>query len=145
MAEAWQQETAIDMGRCSRQDRVLVDAVLEPDPWGLRMAVADHENQTSEAARLEGPDKGASLADVAAASIGPERRGLVGARHQRPSVAPDNGRLPCGCRPVEVEGAAARCNIPGRGEAAAGDACQRRTTLCASVLDQALAEQRPMS
>lgn len=147
VGEAWKPMTAIGMDHYSKQDLVVPVGVFEPDPWGHRMATAGHENRTVEVPRLEAPDKGALLAAAAAASIVLETKGL--GVHQKPSVDPDNGRLPYDCRPVEVWGVAAvvhdRCNIPGRGEEAVGDACQRQTTLYVSFLGQALAGRRTMS
>lgn len=147
MGEAWKPRIAIGMGRCSKQDQglVLLGVVFGPDPLVRRTATAGHENQIVEALALEAPDTGALLAVVAVASIAPEERELE-VRRQKPSADPDSGHLPYDYQPAEVsEGVHDRCNIPGLGEEAVGDACQRQMTLYGSFLGRNWAGRRPMS
>lgn len=146
VGEALKPKTAIGMGHYSTQDLVLLGNVSELDPWGHQMATAGHENQTVEAPRLGAPGTGALLAAVAVADIALETSELAAHQKQKQSVDPDNGRLPCNYRPVEVSVVAAHDHhsIPGRGEEAVG-ACQRQTTSYVSCLGQALVGRRTMS
>ncbi|UKZ81102.1 hypothetical protein TrVFT333_008870 [Trichoderma virens FT-333] len=137
------------MGHYSTQDLVLLlGNVSELDPWGHQMATAGHENQTVEAPRLGAPGMGALLAAVAVADIVLETSELEAHQKQKQSVDPDNGRLPCNYRPVEVSVVAAHDHhsIPGRGEEAVG-ACQRQTTSYHSDRDNpaGVGQEEPVS